>query len=192
MATDNVQEQTEAGDGVLEKQRYDELTIKNAKMVRKRTGRHGGRRNWRSLSKGISKGCVICQRVPLPREAWNWSYTPCLEMIWRWMFGALSWTAMTQLKILKDAANHKRKKEKQRRSKGDKGQRLRYKRCHLDNSESDDSSISLSDSSTSSSSDGSCKRETKQSVSSSTWSPAKPPMVIVDGKEHFRGKTSNN
>ena len=78
------------------------------------------------------------------------------------------------------------------RNKGNKGKRLRSKRRHSNSSESDDSSRFLSDSSTSLSNDGSRKRETKQAAPSSPSSPAKPPMIIVDRKEHFRGKSSNN
>ena len=97
-------------------------------------------------------------------------------------------------KVLKSADKHKRKKAKQQPEKGHKQKKgSRRSRRFSDSSAPDDSSSSSSTASSSSSSSGSRrKRSDKPGASSSVWSPAKPTMVIVDGKEHFRGKTSNN
>ena len=99
-------------------------------------------------------------------------------------------------KALKSADKHKKKKEKLKREHHKKGKgKSRGSRKHLSDSSGseEDSSTSSSDSSSSSSPGKTPRKGTSRSASAwSSWSPAKPTMVIIDGKEHFRGKTSNN
>ena len=99
-------------------------------------------------------------------------------------------------KAPKSADKHKKKKEKLKTEHHKKGKgKSRGSRRHLSDSSGseEDSSTSSSDSSSSSSSGEPPRKGTSCSASaSSSWSPAKPTMVIIDVKEHFRGKTSNN
>jgi hypothetical protein len=69
----------------------------------------------------------------------------------------------------------------------------RRSKTHDSDSSTDGSSSQLSSSSGSgSSSPAPAKRSSASPSASANWSPAKPQMVVVDGKEHFRGKTTNN
>ena len=115
MATDDVQERREAGDGDPKKQRYNEVTIKHAKVVKKRTG---AARWTHKLAKSLERYLKGMRDLP---EGPSVLGSPELEL-----HAALGDDlAMDMLriildcddpsrKILKDTPKHKRKKEKQR------------------------------------------------------------------------------
>ena len=200
MATDGGHKFTEAGQQTPDKSqkvRYDVLTIKNAKTIRKRIG---ATRWTQKLAKALE------HYLKAQRESPEEEYTlgqPALEM--QVQIGeeiaADVWSIILDCddpgkKALKSVDKHKKKKEKLKREHHKKGKgKSRGSRRHLPDSSGseEDSSTSSSDSSSSSSSGETPRKGTSRSASaSSSWSPAKPTMVNIDGKEHFRGKTSNN
>jgi hypothetical protein len=99
-------------------------------------------------------------------------------------------------RALKSADKERRKKEEKRKDKMESSSSRKGKRrsrAHDSDSSADGSSSQSSSSSDSgSSSPAQAKRSSASPSASANWSPAKPQMVIVDGKEHFRGKTTNN
>ena len=200
MATDGAQEYTEAGEPTPEKSqkvRYDAPTIKNAKTIRKRIG---ATRRTQKLAKALEH--YLKAQGELPEEEYT-PGQPALEMqvqSGEELAGDV-WSIILDCddpgkKAPKPADKHKKKKEKLKREHHKKGKgKGRGSRKHLSDlsCSEEDSSTSSSDSSSSSSSGETPRKGTSRSASaSSSWSPAKPTMVIIDGKEHFRGKTSNN
>ena len=91
---------------------------------------------------------------------------------------------------MKSAAKQKRKKERNQTDKQSKDKKKFHLGRGLALHRRVRSRLESSESSMSSSSPAS-KRQNMRGASASTWSPVKPQMIIVDGKEHFRG-TSNN
>ena len=99
-------------------------------------------------------------------------------------------------RALKSADKEKRKKEKKRKDKmesaGSRKGKRRSKTHDSDSSTDGSSSQSSSSGDSGSSSPVPAKGSSASPSASANWSLAKPQMVIVDGKEHFRGKTTNN
>ena len=200
MATDGAHEYTEAGEQTPEKSQkvcYDALTIKNAKTIRERSG---ATRWTQKLGKAMEH--YLKAQRELPEEEYT-PGQPALEM--QVQIGeelaADVWSIILDCddpgkKAPKSADKHKKKKEKLKREHHKKGKgKGPGSRKHLSDSSrsEEDSSTSPSDSSSSLSSGETPRKGASRSASaSSSWSPAKPTMVIIDGKEHFREKTSNN
>ena len=191
------QEGTDVAKPSPPKPRYDEFTAKNSKMPRKRAG----------AARWTQKICKVLGRyLRGMQEVANDGFGPthpALEMQVRlgselvediWAVGLDCDDPGPQ--ALKLADKEKRKKEKKRRDKMEHGSSRKGKRRsrhHDSNSSSDGSSSPSSYSSDSgSSSPAPAKHSSGSPSASASWSPAKPQMVIVDGKEHFRGKTTNN
>ena len=186
-----MQEYTEAGERILEKPSYDELTWKNVKTVPKRMGAtHWTQKLAKALERYLKGLCDLSEEELA-------SGSPELEpqAALGERLAADVWHVILDCDDLgdcplQDEAKQKRKCEKQKRDKDkEKGKGSPSKKRHLDSSDSDGSSGSSSSGSSSSSSDASARRDSsKQQVSLSAWSPAKLPMIIVTGKNTSAAK----
>ena len=200
MATHGAQEYTEAGEQTPEKSqkvRYDALAMKNAKTIRKRTGAT----TWtQKLAKALEH--YLKAQRELPEEEYM-PGQPALEMQVQVgeELAADVWSIILHCddlgkKALKSANKHRKKKEKLKRKhhKKAKARAVGPKKHLSDSSRSEeDSSNSSSDLSSSLSLGETPRKGTSHSASAwSSSSPAKPTMVIIDGREHLRGKTSSN
>ena len=172
MQVDDVQERTEAGEPAPEKPRYDEMTLKALKTMRKRIG---ATRFTQKLAKALERYLKGLRDLP---EGEPVPGSPELQLqaalgeelaadVWHIILGYDE----PGKRALKAAVKQKRRRENNKREKGKgKGKRSRSRKRYSDSSDTDDSSGS-SPTGSSSSSSARHTRKNSANLPRARWGP---------------------